>query len=94
MRLTDLNPEWIKIRGRDGLGVRFACPHCRVTQICVLFMNPLDGGKPVPKDSDLPGENDGKRWARSGMTFDELTINPSIDAEGHWHGFVLDGEVQ
>jgi hypothetical protein len=34
-------------------------------------------------------------WQRTGETFDDLTLTPSIDASpsGHWHGYVTNGQV-
>lgn len=92
MKLTDFSPEWITQK-RCVVGVSFQCPHCRETRLCVLFLNNPDGSASVPKGSDLPGENWGNRWARSGLTFDDLTLHPSIDATGagHWHGTIIDG---
>lgn len=105
MRLTELNPILIKYKGRRGVGVRFYCPVCRGCQIAVLFLNPLDGGPSVPNDPEALGNNGGCRWARSGMTFEDMTLSPSVDVskagsppctEGgpsHWHGFMTDGEI-
>lgn len=38
----------------------------------------------------------GYLWQRTGETFDRLTLHPSVDASasGHWHGFVVDGEIR
>jgi len=94
LRLTELSPEWIKYKGAPDVGIRFLCPHCRATNIAILFLNPPSGGKSVPKGSEAPGENWGNRWARSGMTFEDMTLSPSINAAKHWHGFVLHGEVK
>lgn len=97
MRLTDFAPEWIMQKKARVVGVRFSCPHCRETQLSVLFLNPPDGGPSQPEDAEFPGNNWGHRWARSGLTFDDLTLHPSIDASGsggHWHGHVIDGELR
>lgn len=34
-------------------------------------------------------------WARTGETFETLTLTPSVNAgsAGHWHGFVTDGVI-
>jgi hypothetical protein len=107
MRLVDLEPVWIKGGYmRNGVGVRFLCPNCRRTQLAVLFMNPLDGGSMLPRDNSQCGEHEGRRWARSGMSFEDLTVSPSIDAsrpnekpcqqeggKSHWHGSVVGGQL-
>lgn len=37
----------------------------------------------------------GPIWHRTGETFEDLTLSPSVDAgaSGHWHGFVSGGAV-
>lgn len=96
MKLVDLSPEWIHQRHKRVVGVRFSCPHCRETQIQVLFINPPDGGPAQKDDPEFAGNNWGHRWARSGLSFDDLSLSPSVDASasGHWHGWVLHGEVK
>lgn len=85
--------------------ITFLCPHCvangdRSQRLGVPFAPPLGPtdwitpGQPVIE----PGTN---VWSRSaGDTFDTLTLSPSIDAgngcidfEGHWHGYIKNGEI-
>ena len=107
MKLIDLHPRWaadydILIGGhvvhdedRKGMAVSFECPHCvaagvaNPTRLGVFFANPIDG-KPHTDDVDLQ-----HLWTRSGTTFDDLTLTPSIDASasGHWHGFITGGLI-
>ncbi len=96
MKLVDLEPSWLKVDGHDGMGLKFSCPCCRKIWIYVFFLNPIGGNPSVPRGTLLHGENWGNRWARSGMTFDDLTLSPAIDASkaGHWKGKILDGELQ
>lgn len=83
MKLIDLAPKWITSNVyRKGMGISFNCPHCE-DKIIVLFLNPLDGGF---ADTNC-------KWARIGEKFETMTITPSIDVSGHWHGFITDGEV-
>jgi len=37
----------------------------------------------------------GYLWQRTGETFEDMTLSPSIDASnsGHWHGHITNGEV-
>lgn len=93
MRLVDLEPEWLRWQGREGVGIRFWCPCCADCVLAVLFQNPLDGGAPVPAGSFILGENDGRRWTRSGTSFEDLSLTPSIHATSHWHGFITGGQV-
>jgi hypothetical protein len=99
VRLVDQEPEFVETRSQLGVGVKFWCP-CRKYglgdhqyKITILFLNPLAGGKPLPEDPELQGNNDGHRWARSGLTFEDLTLSPSIDASkvGCWHGKIEHG---
>lgn len=86
MKLTELTPEWRDIgEGRRGQGVEFQCPHCNKRRIFVPFENPLDGGKPIQSSTNL--------WKREGETFETLTLSPSINQIGHWHGWIRNGEV-
>ncbi len=103
MKLLDLNPSFIGSGGegvsdkdgnpvpeRHGIGVVFDCP-CGCDSRCfVPFSNPLDGNPPHPSYSTA--------WARTGETFEVLTLTPSIlrvkDRGGcGWHGFITAGEI-
>jgi hypothetical protein len=112
MKLTDLAPRWaadadIMIGGvnhhyknRHGMAVTFACPHCvalnpgvverngAVQFLGVWFENPIDGLPPTDGASHL--------WQRTGDSFENLTLAPSVDAsaDGHWHGFIQNGEIR
>jgi hypothetical protein len=110
MKLADLDPRWAcdadiviggvkqHFEGRHGMAVSFECPHCvqreretgdnRVIRLAVWFANPIDG---------LPSTDDATTlWQRSGDSFENLTLTPSVDAskEGHWHGYITNGEIR
>ena len=109
MKLADLNPRWIGAGGegifrrnaagelepaprREGVGIMFDCP-CGLDRGCegwvyVAFSNPRDGGAPIAS----PGQ---PTWARTGESFETLTLSPSILRVGGcgWHGWVRNGEV-
>lgn len=103
MKLTDLDPRWAidadlviggvsrHYEGRHGMAISFECPCClgtdRRTRLGVWFANPVDGLPPTDNASNL--------WRRSGESFDDLTLTPSVDASkhGHWHGHITNGEV-
>lgn len=97
MRLTELDPGWMTVdENRTGMGLSFLCPHCQTQYLGVWFANPLDGGPPAAPEFDPK-----PRWQRTGETFETLSLTPSIDAsghvgpkEGHWHGFITNGEIR
>lgn len=81
--LEDLDPRWICAGPRRGVGLSFRCPHC-AGRLFVFFTNPIDGGAP------LPGHN---AWMRTGASFGTMSLSPSVDAKGHWHGWIQVGAV-
>ena len=98
MRLIELNPNWVGAGGegvslhgkpmpeRTGVAVSFDCPCGCDTRAVIEFTVAIDGGA----WSD-------KGWARTGDTFDTLTLSPSIlraEPDGcKWHGWIRNGEV-
>lgn len=96
MKLIDLKPHWFAV---DGLrcGLIFDCPHCRTTRLAVAFHHHAlaeienaailarHGAQDVQHIWDLQGQDD----------FNTLTLSPSIDvsASGHWHGFIIAGNI-
>lgn len=101
MKLIELNPEWVGNGGesvtdangnpvprREGVAVDFDCPCGCDQRLCVVFANPLDGGPSVH-----PGP---PRWTRTGETFEDLDLKPSILRIGGcgWHGYINNGEIQ
>ncbi len=89
MKLTDLNPRWWRTcPTRSGQGISFDCPCCRVERLAIAFANPMDGGGVVI----MPGVH---LWQRTGETFEDLSLSPSIDASAHqhWHGFIVNGGI-
>jgi hypothetical protein len=104
MRLTELDPRWSTSEsGRHGMGINFLCPICKDQYLGIFFENPIDGGAMATPD-ELPTA----RWKRTGDTFDNLTLTPSVDASGgakdctpasdgtargHWHGHITDGNI-
>lgn len=98
MKLADLNPEWVGYGGegvfqngapvprRERVGISFDCPCGCEHPVHVCFSNPVDGQGQVHKIA----------WERSGDTFENLTLTPSIQREFParcWHGHVTNGEV-
>lgn len=106
IRLIDLNPRWIQggqwtdssgtmhfpnydlSNPRHGMGVTFECPLHRDHRLGVWFANPVDGKPPIDGKETL--------WQRTGATFEEISLSPSIDASEHgcWHGHIANGEVR
>jgi hypothetical protein len=71
----------------EAQGIRFTCPKCSEHQVIVWFR---DRGVP---DSATPGPG---RWVCSGISFDDLSLTPSINLSGGgcgWHGFITNGEI-
>jgi hypothetical protein len=94
MKLTELDPNWfITDDARRGMGLTFRCP-CNPacdTYLGIWFANPIDGGPAAPADC-----KPAPRWQRTGENFETLSVTPSIDASssGHWHGFIVSGEIR
>jgi hypothetical protein len=95
---------------KDGITFLCPCPRCRAAgqpvRLGVQFANPVQGGVGVEMTArdrlrhvhdlrtfDVPP---GTLWHRTGETFDDMTLTPSVDAEasGHWHGFLTNGEIR
>lgn len=107
MKLLKLDPRWCigsspshYSSERYGMGLSFDCPVHLNHRIAVMFANPLDGLPPCAVAH--------YRWQRTGETFSNLTLGPSIDASGNkadigdnvgmiqtpcWHGFIQNGEI-
>lgn len=97
MKLLDLNPRWI---GMDSIltGISFLCPHCKTTRLAVHFSNPIDPNGWLQKG--VTRHHYPYEWQRTGDSFESLTLTPSVDAfspaigaDGHWHGFITNGEI-
>lgn len=106
MKLTGLKPKWIELNNwasesKFYVGVSFLCPHCpadapehgenRRRRPAVNFWPPIDPDCLLGRIFDLP-HNGGH--ARTGDTFETLTLTPSVGFEsiGHWHGHITNGE--
>lgn len=97
--------------GTNKDGVTFLCPcgSCRAgkpVRLGVQFANPVQGGEAVEMTNaerlrhvhdlrtfDVPP---GTLWTRTGETFADMSLSPSVDASasGHWHGHVTNGEIK
>jgi len=89
-RLSELEPRFVTDEGRR-VGVSFNCPKCSGHRVAVNADPPFDPGPTSPKP-----------WRRSGETFEELTLRPSVVANRRddsgaavecWHGFITDGRA-
>lgn len=105
MLLTDLEPRWLEKDGRR-VGLTFFCPCC-LTDRLTCFFEPTPFRQQVQMMIPIAGKDLGDRvnwvpskadfaWTKTGDTFDNLTVSPSIDASAakHWHGFIQGGEVR
>lgn len=92
-KLTDCKPRFVAIPGRSGMGMIFDVPgDTREFPLSggVWFDKPTDGGEPV-KDKPL--------WKRTGNTFENMTLEPSIRIFGEkgaevWHGYLRNGVLE
>lgn len=108
MKLTELEPRWATSMGSSAIldGITFLCPHCvaqnvKTQRLGVTFTPPIDPENWWPRvlQPTYAGVNVWKR--ESGETFETLTLAPSldfsgparIDFEGHWHGYIKNGEI-
>jgi hypothetical protein len=95
IRLTDLHPRWVtpvRFSVQIPTGISFDCPCCRSSRLSVNFRNPIDPEGLLAKTAWQASE---PAWERSGTSFENLSLLPSIDftASGHWHGHLMNGEV-
>lgn len=82
-------------------GLTFRCPHCdgRLAVLFKPFIDPDDLARliqwalPGAPDPNTGAAREVRWWGRAGETFSDLTLSPSINAEGHWHGFITAGEI-
>jgi Family of unknown function (DUF6527) len=99
MRLLDLEPRWFDLEnGGPRVGLTFLCPHCQETRLGVAFHH---HGRAAMEDQYIlahHGADDTQHiWDLQGQDdFASLTLSPSIDASksGHWHGFIISGEIK
>lgn len=107
-KLVDLRPKWLSDSNNPGSekwGIEFDCPcgtppatcdcgqpdcpaidspGCQFSRVSIMFSNPVNG--PVSRWGR-------EKWKRKGETFEDLSLVPSINAVGHWHGWLTNGEL-
>lgn len=110
MKLTELKPHWITLNGWAApdpfyIGISFLCPHCdpalpehgqtRRKRLAVSFWPPIDPSGMLGRMFELPVHPNAHKRV-SGDTYEDLTLEPSIgfDSIGHWHGWIIKGEIQ
>ena len=96
MRLTELSPHWVTLKGwsspaQYSIGITFKCPHCE-QRLGVNFFEPVDP-EGIAKSFAVPYTPTAPAWHRTGNTFDTLTLHSSIRVNGHFHGHISNGEV-
>lgn len=109
MRLTELDPRWLKANGAV-VGLTFFCPCCQKDRLtCFTVLTPFREqvklmhaalGSTPEDDHDWPVDwvpsKAEATWTLSNTDdFGTLTVHPSIDASasGNWHGFIKNGET-
>lgn len=95
MKLLELNPRWFTLENDGPIVVlTFDCPHCRQERLGVIFHA---RGEEAIQDAYIMTHSPMTNhiWAKDG-DFTDLTLSPSVDAShsGHWHGYIINGEVQ
>jgi hypothetical protein len=100
MKLTDLKPRWIGLSNWESeddfyIGVSFQSPMKTGQRLAVLFDPPIDPAGLAEKYGWGKMFPDAKHWQRTGDTFENLTLSPSLDfsARGEWHGLITNGEA-
>lgn len=102
MKLTDLEPQFVAIRERDGGrhidrvdtfaeadAVRFSCPGCGQHEIVIPFAG-----------RNWDGKGTANGWRAAGTGYGDLTLQPSVlllrghPNDCHWHGFITAGEAR
>lgn len=83
----------------EAEGIQFLCPKCLAANGGSVGTHAIDvtfAGRGVP---DERGSHNAQgrptRWAVTGGSFEDLSMQPSILIEGAcgWHGFITNGEV-
>ena len=98
MKLTDLHPHWITDEVTGLKMLWFDCPaHPEASEhdwVAIRVSEKPSHQMEVPNAS-FPTTDDYKVnvWQVTGDSFENLTISPSIDMKGHWHGFITNGQV-
>lgn len=75
-----LSPEYI----RDWKGKR------KPLWVCLPYGGQIEGGWPFCVDSKATGKDIG--WTVTGEA-PKITVKPSINAVGDWHGWITDGVI-
>lgn len=108
MKLTELEPRWFAVgNSKDIAGISFLCPHCNQARLGVRINHQPPHIIQVEVDHDITHlPKNGQVWQISGDVpsfdglnhggFENVTLIPSVDASksGHWHGFIMNGEIK
>lgn len=95
MRLTELDPRWLANRQ----GIVYRTPGAAHGWLCTMFGPTLITTqwalcKEVGVDPALVHPSLATHgWDHTGDDFETLTITPSIDLRGGWHGYITNGEI-
>jgi len=98
VRLMDLDPQWLLWGHGRRIGVTFLCPHCYRVRIGVSWHK---RGHEVMEDRVVRARMNGDPefvgfvWKlTSKLKLDRLSLEPGIEAPGHWHGAIKRGEMR
>lgn len=97
MKLTELDPRWLT----PEVFV-FRCPACSDGGLLSIKTVPMGIREQMALFHEKLGEPTAGRthpckvdmaWTCSGTDFATITINPSLNVEGHWHKTITNGEI-
>jgi len=99
MKLTDLNPRWVGLHNWSSesvyrIGISFDSPTTG-RRIAALFAPAIDPDGLAAKYQWGEFFPQSRKWARTGDSFETLTLTPSLDfsANGEWHGCITEGRI-
>jgi hypothetical protein len=99
VKLTELEPRYfVRHEGGQPVGITFDClckPNCPSRLAIALHMDGTNFD-PDPSNPQQFEAGDTIWTITSGDSFENLSLSPSIDASkaGHWHGFIMNGEIR
>ena len=89
----ELKPKWVtESVGGPIIGFTFLCPHCGEVRLPVWTGGGRNLGVMKARGPHIAGPTD-ERWKVTGKDFETISVFPSVDVRGHWHGMIENGET-
>lgn len=101
MKLTELEPKLLRrvtdeawedaptVEQADG--IMFLCPKCFKENGGPVGTHQVVCWKPHVPQSTAPTPG---RWTMTGTGFADLTLHPSVNVTGDWHGWIKAGQIE